>query len=70
MAAGETAGLDSGETRRFLESDELVELVRSEAAESSRIISGVPYFVINGRFQLSGAQEPDTFISTFERALR
>ena len=30
-------------------------------------VTGVPFFIINDKYQLSGAQEPDTFAKVFER---
>lgn len=33
----------------------------------ARGVTGVPFFIINDKYELSGAQEPDTFAKVFER---
>ena len=30
-------------------------------------VTGVPFFIINDKYQLSGAQEPDTFAQVFDK---
>ena len=30
-------------------------------------VTGVPFFIINDKYQLSGAQEPDTFAKVFDK---
>src|SRR5690606_14918984 len=53
-------GLDARAVRAYLASDEEVEAVLSEDRTARRLgITGVPCFVFNGRFALSGAQEPE-----------
>eukprot|EP00246_Nothoceros_aenigmaticus_P001936 TRINITY_DN12619_c0_g1_i1.p1 TRINITY_DN12619_c0_g1~~TRINITY_DN12619_c0_g1_i1.p1 ORF type:complete len:210 (+),score=33.57 TRINITY_DN12619_c0_g1_i1:208-837(+) len=42
--------------------------VTDEVKKFSRGVSGVPHFLINGRYQLSGAQQPQAFIEVFQRA--
>jgi predicted DsbA family dithiol-disulfide isomerase len=32
-------------------------------------VSGVPFFIINGKITLSGAQQPDAFLSAFRQAI-
>ncbi|GAA0185888.1 transferase [Lithospermum erythrorhizon] len=41
--------------------------VYDELKQYSSNISGVPHFVINGKFQLSGAQPPASFLSVFQK---
>ncbi|CAN8275929.1 unnamed protein product [Cochlearia groenlandica] len=43
--------------------------VREEMEKYSRNITGVPYYIINGKVKLSGAQPPESFKSAFEAAL-
>ncbi len=63
------AGLDREEARQFLSSDAGVEEVRTEEAAGHRLgIRGVPYFVLNGTYGLSGAQPPDVFLSALQKA--
>ncbi|HEY5627205.1 MAG TPA: DsbA family oxidoreductase, partial [Nitrospira sp.] len=55
------AGLDAEE---FLESEGGVAEVKSEEAAGHRLgIRGVPYFVLNGTYALSGAHPPDRFVA-------
>jgi predicted DsbA family dithiol-disulfide isomerase len=62
-----SSGLDRAEVVRFLDSDEGVLDVRSEEAKARKIgVEGVPFFTIGGRFAVSGAHEPDTFLEAFE----
>ena len=64
-------GLDREEARLFLSSDAGVEEVRAEEATGHRLgIRGVPYFVLNGTYAISGAQPPDIFISALQEAER
>ncbi|HYP24300.1 MAG TPA: DsbA family oxidoreductase [Actinomycetota bacterium] len=66
--AGE-AGLDEYEARRVLEKDDYLDRVRGdEAVARSLGIGGVPFFVIDGRFGVSGAQPAEVFEQALERA--
>jgi predicted DsbA family dithiol-disulfide isomerase len=63
------AGLDTEETRRVLESDAYASAVAADVTEARRLgITGVPFFVLDGRFGVSGAQPVDAFLAAFERA--
>ncbi|HET9147200.1 MAG TPA: DsbA family oxidoreductase [Acetobacteraceae bacterium] len=53
-------GLDPLAARRFLLSDEAVELVHADNLHAHRLgINGVPCFLINGTHAIAGAQEPE-----------
>jgi predicted DsbA family dithiol-disulfide isomerase len=66
--AGE-AGLDQVETEMFLASEKGVVEVKGEEAIGRRLgISGVPYFVFNGRISIYGAQPPDIIVSAIRQA--
>ena len=55
------AVLDSGEGQEALrEADELGRRFR---------VDGVPFFIINGKVTLGGAQQPDAFLEAFEQAV-
>jgi predicted DsbA family dithiol-disulfide isomerase len=61
------AGLPDAE--RFLDGSEGVQEVRAEDALARRQgINGVPCFIFNSRFLLSGAQEPESFFQLFDLA--
>jgi predicted DsbA family dithiol-disulfide isomerase len=66
--AGE-AGIPAVDAREFLASDALTEEVRSaERRAQSLGISGVPFFVFDGRVALSGAHEPATMLEAIAEA--
>ncbi|KAJ5984354.1 thioredoxin [Penicillium waksmanii] len=70
--AGISAGLDGGAVRALLEdkdeADEGGEEVDAEAAAASRqLVSGVPFFEIQGKYAIEGADEPETFLEIFQR---
>ena len=68
-AAGADGGLDGDEVRRFLAGSIGADEVRRESKAASRMgISGVPCFVFEGRYAVSGAQSPDVFERVFELA--
>jgi len=63
------AGLDAERVERFLASDEGAAEVREEEAHGRHIgVHGVPLFVINGTYAVSGAQRPEAFVAAIERA--
>jgi predicted DsbA family dithiol-disulfide isomerase len=65
----QAAGLDRDEAVRVLQSGVYAAAVEQDRATAARLgINGVPFFVIAGRYGLSGAQEPDTFVKALERA--
>ncbi len=77
-AIGETAvlrrlavdvGLDDTEVQAVLDSDRFgLEVRQDEAEASERGIRGVPFFVVAGRFTLSGAQPPDALLQLLTTA--
>ena len=68
-AAGVDGGLDEGELRRYLDGSDGVDEIKQESEAASRAgISGVPCFIFEGRYAVSGAQPPDVFERVFELA--
>ena len=68
-AAGADGGLDASEVGRFLAGSDGAEQVRKESEAASRKgISGVPCFIFEGRYAITGAQTPDVFERVFELA--
>ncbi|MDT0157389.1 DsbA family oxidoreductase [Microbacterium sp. ARD32] len=62
VALAQEVGLDAGETRTALESAQYLEAVRADQAQArSYGINGVPFFVIDGQYGVSGAQPPEAF---------
>lgn len=61
------AGLDRAAVRGYLDSDEDAETVLAEDAYARKLgIGGVPCFIVDGRYALSGAQEPEAFLPVFD----
>ena len=62
------AGLDGAAVSRLLQGDEGVEPVRQDEAHGRGLgVRSVPYFVLNGKTAISGAQPVDIFVSTLKR---
>jgi predicted DsbA family dithiol-disulfide isomerase len=59
--------LDPAAVRAFLESDADADTIRSEDAFARQIgIQGVPCFIIERKYAVSGAQPPEAFLEIFE----
>jgi predicted DsbA family dithiol-disulfide isomerase len=55
-------GLDPGEAERVLTARTYLAAVKADVRQAARYgIQGVPFFVINGRYGVSGAQPAETF---------
>jgi len=69
VKAAADVGLDADATQRKLSTDEDADVVaqRVEAAKSAGV-QGVPFFIINNTFALSGAQPPDQLAAVIKRA--
>lgn len=66
--AGE-AGLDQTEARDVLERDAYVDAVAADVREARSLgVNGVPFFVLDGRYGVSGAQATDVFADALTRA--
>lgn len=64
-----TVGLDGDEVDAVLASDRYADAVRGDVAAASRIgISGVPFFVFDGRLGVSGAQPDGVLRDVLEQA--
>jgi len=66
--AGEV-GLDTAEVAAILAGDRYTDDVRADEREAAEIgVTGVPFFVVDGRFGIPGAQDADTILNVLERA--
>jgi predicted DsbA family dithiol-disulfide isomerase len=64
-----SAGLDADEVAAVLSGDAYSDDVRADEERAVEIgITGVPFFVIDGRFAIPGAQDPETILAVLERA--
>lgn len=63
------AGVDADEAKRVLDGDAYLDRVRGdEAIARSLGITGVPFFVIDGTFGISGAQPVEAYAQALEQA--
>ena len=62
-------GLDPVEAAKIIAGDQFSEEVRAEEQEAARLgIRGVPYFVIDRKYAVSGAQPSELFLQALEKA--
>ena len=62
-------GLDAGEARAALEVQTYARAVRQDEAQAQAYgIGGVPFFVLGGKYGVSGAQAPETLLGALEQA--
>ena len=64
-------GLDKLEVEDVLKNKKFAEDVRNDEYEASRLgIYAVPFFLINGKYSIAGAQPPEAFEKIFEKVLQ
>jgi predicted DsbA family dithiol-disulfide isomerase len=64
-------GLDPDRARQALEDGSYADAVRADEAQAGQLgISGVPFFVLDGKYGVSGAQPTETFTRALEQAWR
>ncbi|TFC93447.1 DsbA family oxidoreductase [Cryobacterium sinapicolor] len=62
-------GLDRDDVVRALTAHDFLPDVKADVAQANAYgIQGVPFFVIDGRYGISGAQDPDTFAEALRQA--
>jgi predicted DsbA family dithiol-disulfide isomerase len=67
---GASIGLDAGQVRSMLERDDLREDVRNAQLEAEQLgVTGVPFFVFDQKYALSGAQPLEVFTRAIRTAL-
>jgi predicted DsbA family dithiol-disulfide isomerase len=66
VAVGAGAGLDAAKIKTLLDSgDKTAEVIASEKHMQQLGITGVPFYIINNKYGVSGAQQPQAFIDAF-----
>ena len=61
-------GLDSDKSLEILKSDQYGSEVRKDEERAAQLrISGVPYFVFNNKYAVSGAQPPELFLDVLKK---
>lgn len=69
IETGIAEGMNADALRAYMTSDEDLDAVQLEDSSARRLgIQGVPCFIINSQYALSGAQEPEAFYPLFEMA--
>ena len=64
---GDAAGINLGITQTFLESGEDIEAVKSDDMQARQLgIQGVPFYILDRQYAISGAQEPEAFYPLFD----
>ena len=68
LKIGTSIGLDEGDVKAIFSSDAFVKEVRQDEKQAQSIgINGVPFFVLNNKYAVSGAQSPETFLDVLEQ---
>lgn len=61
-------GLDRADVIRSLTENEFLPAVRADQRQAQELgIQGVPFYVIDGKYGISGAQDPAVFVDVFDR---
>ena len=69
VAVAASAGIDAERARRVLEGDSYAAQMRADAREAAALgISGVPFFVLNRRYAISGAQPTELMLDALNEA--
>ncbi|KAJ2847568.1 hypothetical protein IWW36_003793 [Coemansia brasiliensis] len=68
LDAAEEAGLDRDQTRNYLQSNDGLDALQTKMQQFKKLgVSGVPFYIINNRFGISGAESSQTFVDAFEK---
>jgi predicted DsbA family dithiol-disulfide isomerase len=66
---GNEIGLDTDELRTVLEGTRFSDEVRKDIYEAQQVgAKGVPFFVLDRKYAVSGAQQPETFLGALEQS--
>lgn len=66
---GKEVGLDEGDIQEALTDNRYAELIRNDVEEAQALgIRGVPFFVFDRKYGVSGAQPPEQFLQTLEKS--
>jgi protein disulfide-isomerase len=66
---GTEIGLDEADIRAAISSEEYAQKVRTDIDEARSLgVNGVPFFVFNRRYAVSGAQAPEAFLQTLDKS--
>ncbi|RRB06616.1 DsbA family oxidoreductase [Larkinella rosea] len=69
LRLGVEIGLDSEEVKQVLASDQYRNEVKADINEARQVgVTGVPFFVFNQKYAVSGAQAPETFLGALKKS--
>lgn len=69
MLIGNEIGLDPADVKQVLESNQYTDEVRQDVADAHKLgIRGVPFFLVDRKYAVSGAQDSKVFLETLEKA--
>ena len=68
IKTGVSVGLDESVVKNLFTSDDFAKEVKQDELEAQSLgINGVPFFVLNNKYAVSGAQSPETFLDVLEQ---
>ena len=71
LKLGKEIGLTESDILGALDSDEYAYMVKQDIQEAQSIgVTGVPFFVFNRKYAVSGAQPPQIFLQTLEQSFK
>ena len=71
VAIASACGLDGAAARRFLAGSDQTDAIHADNLRAHRLgINGVPCFIVNRKYAVSGAQPPSAFVEVFNLAER
>ncbi|GAB4004426.1 DsbA family oxidoreductase [Spirosoma migulaei] len=69
LELGTEIGLDATDVEQLLNSNQFAEAVSRDIYEAQQVgARGVPFFVLDRRYAVSGAQQPETFLGALNKA--
>ncbi|MFD2936243.1 DsbA family oxidoreductase [Spirosoma flavum] len=69
LELGTEIGLVAADIEQMLQSNQYAEAVSQDIYEAQQVgVRGVPFFVLNRRYAVSGAQQPETFLGALNTA--
>ena len=68
IKTGVSIGLDESDVKEIFNSDAFEKEVKHDEMQAQSLgINGVPFFVLNNKYAVSGAQSPETFLDVLEQ---
>lgn len=69
LKLGTDIGLDEAEVKQVLSGNQFATEVKKDISEARQVgVTGVPFFVFNQKYAVSGAQAPETFLGALQKS--